>query len=52
MLGNFFNMKRKIITNQKEKLIFGIKVILNMKVMVTKVKPCQLKTILMKLGHT
>ena len=45
-------MKKKIIVNQEEQIIFGVAIfILNMKVMVTEIKHYQLKNILIKLDQ-
>ena len=38
MLGIFLSMEKKIITNQQEKVIFGVTIILNMKVTVIEIK--------------
>ena len=38
MLGIFLSMEKKIITNQQEKVIFGVTIALNMKVTVIKIK--------------
>ena len=52
MLGTFLSMKKKIIINQEEQVIFGATIILNMKVTVIEIKHCQLRNILIKLHHT
>ena len=51
MLGTFLSMEKKINTNQEKYVIFGVTIILNMKVTVTEIKHCQLKNILIKLYH-
>ena len=38
MLGIFLSMEKKIITNQQEKIIFGVTIALNMKVTVIEIK--------------
>ena len=43
--------KKKIIINQQELVIFGVTIILNMKVMVMEIKHYQLKNILTKLHY-
>ena len=43
--------KKKIIINQQELVIFGVTIILNMKVMVMEIKHYQLKNILTKLDY-
>ena len=45
-------MKKKIITSKKEKVIFGVTTILNMKVTVIETKHYQLKNILIKIYYT
>ena len=44
-------MKKKIIIKHQELVIFGIIIILNMKVKVIEIKGYQLKNILIKLDH-
>ena len=52
ILGTFLSEKKKIITNQWEQVIFGTTIIVNMKAMVTEIKPYQSKNMSMKLNHT
>ena len=47
ILEMFLDWKKKI-----EQVIFGVTIILNMKVMVIEMKPYQLKNILIKLDHS
>ena len=45
-------MKEKIIPNQYKSKIFGVTIVLNMKVTVIEIKTDQLKGIFSKLGYT
>ena len=51
MLGIFLNIKKKVIINQLEHVIFSVTIILNVKVKPIQ-KHYQLKNALIKLDHT
>ena len=51
-IRTLFEQEKEIIINQYEQAIFGIRIILHMKVVVIEIKPHQQKGTQMKLNHT